>query len=46
MGQHLYRYDELTMLEYPETQAAVLSGQWSKEGGGCNLDPTWWGCTS
>ena len=29
------------MMEYPETQAAVLHGQWTKEGGGCNLNPTW-----
>ena len=29
------------MMQYPETQAAVLHGQWTKEGGGCNLNPTW-----
>ena len=29
------------VLEFPEAQAAVLNGQWSKEGGGCNLNPTW-----
>ena len=37
----VYSAHEIQMVEYPESQAAVLSGQWSKEGGGCNLNPTW-----
>ena len=32
---------EVTLFEFPATQASVLSGQWSTEGGGCNLHPTW-----
>ena len=32
---------QVKMLEFPEVQAAVLHGQWSKEGGGCSLHVTW-----
>ena len=32
---------EVTLVEFPESQASVVGGAWAAEGGGCNLYNTW-----